>query len=37
MNGAIVVARVIKPRTLYTVVGCLNMVVVAESVSRSSL
>ena len=37
MKGALVVARGIKSRTLYTTAGCMNMVAVGESASNSSL
>ena len=37
MKGTMVVARGIKSRTLYTTTGCMNMAVVAESASNSSL
>ena len=37
VKGAMVVARGTKSGTLYTTVGCVNIVVVAESASNSSL
>ena len=37
LKCAMVVARGIKSRTLYTTLGCMNMVAVAEGTSNSSL
>ena len=37
MKGATVVARGSKSGTLYTTAGCMNIAVVAESASNSSL
>ena len=37
MKGTMVVVRGTKSKTLYTTVGCMNMVAVAESASNSSL
>ena len=37
VNGALVVARGTKSGTLYTTAGCINIVVVIESASNSSL
>ena len=36
VKGDMVVARGTKSETLYTIAGCMNMVVVSESVSNSS-
>ena len=37
LEGAMVVARGTKSETLYTTAGCMNIAVVAESASNSSL